>query len=246
MASNSDSVSLKKCGRAYRCRNCEYLGSFSDTRWHFMKNHIPLHKVQYHCSLCQYWAKDRKMLNDHVKTWRPHAKQAKVRKLDPESTECLVEAKESYEMICCEDEDKIGDITILSLKDSCEEWSNRQRSSERNSMETPKNKSKSKKDRDLEYAMKILREQGVEFTVGKSRVNKTAVKETKTEEKDWDEQEPVITVDCVRLTDTDDRCSRSSSNSESETSEQSEDEDKTAVGNLIKVMENEQINPTGE
>ena len=244
MASNSDSVSLKKRGRAYRCRKCEYLGSSSDTRWHFMKNHVLLHKVPYHCSLCQYRAKDRKMLHDHVKTWRPHAKQAKARKLDPESTECLVEAKESYEIVHCEDEEKDGDITILSLKDSCEEWSKRQRSSERNSVETPKNKikSKSKKDRDLEYAMKILREQGVEFTVGKPPVKETAVKETKTE----DEQEPVITVDCVRLTDTDDRCSSSSSNSGSESSEQSEDEDKTAVGNLIKVMEDEQIDPTGE
>ena len=245
MASNSDSVSLKKRGRAYQCRKCEYLGSSSDTRWHFIKNHVPLHKVPYHYSLCQYRAKDRKMLHDHVKTWRPHAKQAKARKLDPDSTECLVEVKESYEIICCEDEDKVGDITILSLKESCEEWSKRQRSSERNSVETPKNKikSKSKKDRDLEYAMKILREQGVEFTVGKPSMKETAVKETKTEEKTEDEQEPVITVDCVRLTDTDDRCSSSSSNSESE---QSEDEDKTAVGNLIKVMEDEQIDPTDE
>ena len=117
------------------------------------------------------------MLHDHVKTWRPHAKQAKARKLDPDSTECPVEAKESYEIICCEDEDKVGDITILNLKESCEEWSKRQRSSERNSVETPKNKSKSKKVRDLEYAMKILREQGLEFTVGKSPVNETDVKE---------------------------------------------------------------------
>ena len=94
--------------------------------------------------------------------------------------------------------------------------------------------------------MKILREQGVEFTVGKPPVKEIAVKETKTEKKTEDEQQPVITVDCVRLTDTDDCCSSSSSNSGSESSEQSEDEDKTAVGNLIKVMEDEQINPTGE
>ena len=67
--------------------------------------------------------------------------------------------------------------------------------------------------------MKILREQGVEFTVEKSPVNETVVKKTKTDEKTEDEQEPVITVDCVRLTDTDDRCSSSSSNSESEQSE---------------------------
>ena len=114
----SDDSLLKKRGRAYSCRKCSYVGGPPDATWHYVKSHVDLKHVPFHCSLCQYRAKDLKALKKHISTWKPHVIEAKKQDRNPIAEDCLMEAATPYKVQCTEDPEAEADLLILSAKAS--------------------------------------------------------------------------------------------------------------------------------
>ena len=155
MTSHSEGERLGKRGRAYECNHCDYVGSASDTIWHITKAHLPLKDVPFHCRLCHYRAKDAKALVKHLETYKPHSKKCLAEKIDPNSEEHLVFLERPYK-VRCEEERGVGDAYIMSARESQKLWAERKGQVGK--------KAKTKKERDMEYAIGILKKQGMKVT----------------------------------------------------------------------------------
>ena len=161
----SDDSLLKKRGRAYSCRKCSYVGGPADATWHYVKSHVDLKHVPFHCSLCQYRAKDLKALKKHISTWKPHVIEAKKQDHNPIAEDCLMEAATPYKVQCTEDPEAEADLLILSAKASTDVWASRQ----------VKAKGKTKRERDLDYALSILKDQGYNINQEDKSLTATSV-----------------------------------------------------------------------
>ena len=153
--SHSEGERLGKRGRAYECNHCDYVGSASDTIWHTTKAHLPLKDVPFHCRLCHYCAKDAKALVKHLETYKPHSKKCLAEKVDPNSKKHLVFLERPYK-VRCEEERGVVDAYIMSARESQKLWTERKGQIGK--------KAKTKKERDMEYAIGILKKQGMKVT----------------------------------------------------------------------------------